>query len=127
MIIFNKKTDSKIMTYSSIFMLIAFVAAIIFDSNRTSLKYEDCIDIEYNMEENFVVVSFDKVKGGCYVSSDTLCFMIPSSANYSYHYKYIQDNIFPGDSISKHFDTIYVFSQTRGDLYFILGAHINEK
>lgn len=124
--LFDKETDRRIGMYGFTFLIIAFIAVVFIDSKWTASKYEGCIDIASKKEVCFVVVGFEKVKGGCYASTDSVCYMIESSANYSYKYEYIQDNVFPGDSTLKHLDTIYVFSQTRGELYFVLGKNIND-
>ena len=109
-------------------VFIVFVISIIFSSNRTNNRLEQYPEILYEDEISVVITKIKKIKGVSFVNYNNGAFLIPVSANFIYKCEYFDENVFMGDSLYKraYSDTIYVFSKTRGELYFVHGEYINE-
>jgi len=128
MIIFDKKTDRKIGVFGLSVVFITFIGMILVNSRTTEKRAEQYPRILNKDEVSVVITKVKKMKGTSFIDYDNGSFRVSPSRNHLYKYCYFDENVYIGDSLYKraYSDTIYVFSKTRGELYFVHGEYINE-
>lgn len=122
-----QKLSKKYYVLFFIILVAIWIAAITIDTKNGQNLLEEYPRINNKDEVRGIVKKIKKIKGGCFITTETEKFHLSSGQNYEYKNEYLHHNLFVGDSIIKnqYSDTIFIISSLGMEKYFVHNKVIN--